>query len=37
MELEKNLEKIKEQLQNIEPSEEFIDKLKKKLRNYTED
>lgn len=37
MELEKNLEEIKKQLQQIEPSEEFIEKLKKKLINYTKD
>ena len=37
MDLEKNLEDIKKQLQQIEPSEEFIEKLKKELRNYTKD
>jgi hypothetical protein len=37
MELEKNLEDIKKQLQQIEPSEEFIEKLNKELTNYTKD
>lgn len=37
MVLEKNLKEIKKQLQQIGPSEEFIQKLKKELRNYTKD
>ena len=37
MDLEKIFQEIKKQLQQIKPSEEFIQKLKKELRNYTKD